>query len=51
MHLNWERLSMSAYFEALEAHNDMQSGEKKDPSMPDNADELRAILKANRNGG
>jgi hypothetical protein len=38
MHLNWERLSLSSYFEALEAHNaahDPDNGSKLDSTTAD----------------
>lgn len=38
MHLNWERMSLSAYFEALEAHNaahDTDKGAKLDTAAAD----------------
>lgn len=51
MHLDWERLSMSAYFEALEAHNDMHNPQAdKDIHLNADQDRLRALMKARSNG-
>lgn len=34
LHLNWERLSMSGYFEALEAHNIANEPKSKSSDEP-----------------
>jgi hypothetical protein len=46
MHLNWERLSLSGYFEALEAHNESASGEKS--ATPSDPERLRRFVEARR---
>lgn len=45
MHLDWERLSLSGYFEALEAHNEAASGEVSAPPDPER---LRRFVEAHR---
>ncbi|MEJ7933489.1 hypothetical protein WG907_04355 [Sphingobium sp. AN558] len=47
MHLNWERLSLSGYFEALEAHNDANSGGGQEKGVKD-IDRLRRFVDAHR---
>ena len=45
LHLDWERLSMSDYFEALEAYNDSQQTSGSKTSKAD-LDALREFEKA-----
>lgn len=48
MHLNWERLSLSGYFEALEAHNEAQdTGKPKhEPASPEFREQMRGVFAA-----
>jgi hypothetical protein len=46
--LDWRYLSLSSYFEALEAFNSVQSGERA-PSQP--TEGLKAFIKAHSGGG
>lgn len=46
MNLNWERLSLSGYFEALEAHNLMHDPDAKPSSGEVDIDRLKRALAA-----
>ncbi len=47
MGLDWERLSLSGYFEALEAHNEAAGGDGKPKGVQD-VDRLRRFMDAHR---
>lgn len=47
MNLDWRNLSMSDYFEALEAHNASMGADNT--SEPVDAERLRTIMKAREN--
>ena len=47
MGLDWERLSLSGYFEALEAHNEAAGGDGKAKGVQD-VDRLRRFMDAHR---
>ena len=49
MGLDWERLSLSGYFEALEAHNEAAGGDGKTKGVQD-VDRLRRFMDAHRGG-
>lgn len=46
MHLNWERLSLSGYYEALEAHNEANDPERGKQLDQATADRLARFNKA-----
>jgi len=48
MHLNWERLSLSGYLEALEAHNEAHQDLNAASDRPSNPDRLRRFVDAHR---
>lgn len=48
MHLDWERLSLSGYFEALEAHNDAHASPGSEPKVPGDPERLRRFVEAHR---
>lgn len=63
LHLDWERLSLSSYFEAVEVHNEPQGNqEQRAPGDPErlrrfvdahrgsNGDKLAAVMKARLDG-
>jgi hypothetical protein len=47
MHLDWERLSLSGYFEALEAHNEAHQPEGGNSGSVD-PERLRRFVDAHR---
>jgi hypothetical protein len=47
MHLDWERLSLSGYFEALEAHNEAHQTEGSS-NGPVDPERLRRFVDAHR---
>jgi len=49
MHLDWVRLSLSGYFEALEAHNESAGGESTERAGGD-PDRLRRFVEAHKRG-
>lgn len=52
MHLDWERMSLSGYFEALEAHNaahDPEAG-KRQPASPEFRDQMQRIFASEKKG-
>lgn len=52
MHLDWERLSLSGYFEALEAHNEAHADPNAAPSKgPADPERLRKVMEARRESG
>ncbi|MEN6450341.1 MAG: hypothetical protein ABFC96_07615 [Thermoguttaceae bacterium] len=46
MGLDWERLSLSGYLEALEAHNDAHSTDKKPQASPGGHERLKRAMDA-----
>lgn len=50
MHLDWSRLSLSAYFESLEAHNDAHdTGKPKhEPASPEFREQMRKVFNAEK---
>ena len=50
MHLNWERLSLSGYFEALAAHNEAHdTGKPKhEPASPEFREQMRKVFNAEK---
>jgi len=48
MGLNWERLSLSGYFEALEAHNEAAPGEGGKPKGVKDIDRLKRFMAAHK---
>lgn len=50
MHLDWSSLSLSGYFEALEAHNDAHdTGKPKhQPASPEFREQMRGIFAASK---
>jgi len=50
MHLDWSRLSLSGYFEALEAHNEAQDpkGAKHEPASPEFREQMLKVFNAEK---
>lgn len=48
MHLNWERLSLSGYLEALEAHNEAPAAPGSEPRAPTDPERLLRFVEAHR---
>lgn len=48
MHLNWERLSLSGYFEALEAHNEAHAAPGAEGRAVADPERLRRFVDAHR---
>lgn len=46
MGLDWEHLSLSGYLEALEAHNDAHSTDKKPQASPGGHERLKRAMDA-----
>lgn len=48
MHLNWERLSLSGYLEALEAHNEAHAAPGLEPRGNSDPERLVRFVEAHR---
>lgn len=48
MHVDWERLSLSGYFEALEAHNEAHTTPGSEAREPVDSERLRRFVEAHR---
>lgn len=46
MHLNWERLSLSGYLEALEAHNEAHEAPAATEPSGEQSERLDAVMRA-----